>query len=72
MDGLTEQVSLLINNFDIYYEMSDSTSIQEAGRKQAETINRKLGNLATHQFEKLYKSLTPVGKIVYERYFIKK
>lgn len=71
MDGLVEHLSTLLNNFDIYYENSDSQIIFDKGEKSKLLIERKLSNLEPFQIQKLKKALNKVGHLAYLRYFTK-
>ena len=59
-----------INNFDSYYEMSDSFQVIERGSVEKHNIQRLLEQLNKEEFLQLEESLTDIGLFNFKRYFI--
>lgn len=58
-----------INNFDLYYEMSDSHSVYEQGHNEKSKIILKIKNLIPSEKVKINKKLNSNGKNCWNRYF---
>lgn len=58
-----------INNFDAYYEMSDSPVRYEAGITEEANIQTELQKLPSEDLDFLLLNFTTNGKFCYERYF---
>lgn len=63
-----QTIANLINNFDTYYEMSDSDRTYNDGRESQRSISRLLEELTTNELVEL-KSLTTIGEDMLMRYF---
>lgn len=58
-----------INNFDIYYEMSDYNVIYDNYNKKEKSIKNELKNINNYERNYIINSLNENGKLVFERYF---
>ena len=59
-----------INNFDSYYEMSDSFQVTERGSYEKQQIKQLLSEVPKEQYKELEKGLNKAGLFNYKRYFI--
>ena len=64
-----KRISELINDFDIYYEMSDSPLVYSTGNHKKQIITEKLQGLNTFELAQVISELRIGGKIAYNRYF---
>lgn len=64
-----KQLSEMINNFNAYYEMSDSNDVYERGHDSKKEIEKHLAKITTEEKTKLISELNANGIFSYERYF---
>ncbi len=68
-EDMAQDLADRINNFDLFYEMSDDNRVYTKGKEEEEKIENILSQITDEDKKDIFSNLDMVGKKVINRYF---